>query len=58
MLFFTGVTNYLLPAYNQTYVTGIEVKRMNQEGGGLQKLNLLSVKLVMFILSIQKLITI
>ena len=30
MLFFTSVTNYLLPAYNQTYVTGVEVKRMNQ----------------------------
>ena len=32
MLFFASATNYLLPAYNQTYVTGIEVKRMDQEG--------------------------
>ena len=32
MIFFASATNYLLPAYNQTYVTGIEVKRMDRDG--------------------------
>lgn len=32
ILFFASVTNYILPAYHQTYVTGTEVKRIDQEG--------------------------